>query len=58
MDSASTTTTSSPNGIIAHAAEHGLGHVWPELVVLGVLILGLMFYVEWKRQSRRTRRSS
>jgi type IV secretory pathway VirB2 component (pilin) len=58
VDSASTTTTSSPNAIIAHVAAHGLGDVGPWLVVLGVIIIGLMAYVEWKRQSRRSRRSS
>jgi uncharacterized protein HemX len=58
VDNASTTTTSSPNAVTAHAAAHGLGHVWPVLAVLGVLVVGLMIYVEWNRQSRRARRSS
>lgn len=45
MDNATTTTTSNTNGIAGHAAAHGLGHVRPWLVVLGVVIVGLMYYV-------------
>jgi hypothetical protein len=48
-----TTTTSDPNAVIAHAAAHGLGAVWPWLVLIGVAVVGLMVYVEWKRQGRR-----
>lgn len=48
-----TTTTSAPNAVIAHAAAHGLGAAWPWLVLIGVVVVALMVYVEWKRQDRR-----
>jgi hypothetical protein len=48
-----TTTTRDPNAVIAHAAAHGLAAVWPWLVLIGVTVVALMVYVEWKRQGRR-----
>jgi hypothetical protein len=48
-----TTTTRDPNAVIAHAAAHGLGAVWPWLVLIGVAVLTLMVYFEWRRQGHR-----
>ena len=42
--------TGSPNDVVAHAAAHGLGHVWPWLVFLGACVAALMIYVEGRRQ--------
>jgi hypothetical protein len=48
-----TSTTVDPNRVIDHAVKHGLLSVWPRLLVLGILVLGLMVYIEFKRQSRK-----
>ena len=45
--------TGSPNDVVAHAAAHGLGHVWPWLVFLGACVAALMIYVEWRWQRGR-----
>lgn len=51
----STTPTTSANSLVYHAAAHGAALVWPELLVLGVAILALMFVSEWRRAERRER---
>ncbi len=48
-------TTSDSNAVIAHAAAHGHRAVWPWLVLIGVAVVALVVYVEWKRQGRNRR---
>ena len=51
----STTPTTSSSSLVYHAAAHGAALVWPELLVLGLAVLALMFVGEWRRAERRER---
>ena len=46
-----TKTTTNPNHILEHGIWHGLISVWPWLLVIGIAVLGLMIYVEWKKST-------
>jgi hypothetical protein len=41
-----------PNEVLEHGIWHGVLSVWPQLLVMGVLILGLMVFVEFRRQRK------
>lgn len=56
VSESTTSTTSNPNSVIVHSAAHGLGHISPELVIIGVAVVALMAFAEWRRQSRRATR--